>query len=95
VSAVVACRPETDALRHYLADLPSPEELASYLPANAINALVSSGFRRGGIECASDADAKLLREYGLCDFPSKVSNGRMLTVLGMRTRRIITEGPKP
>lgn len=84
---------ERRALSQYLADLPSPAEMAVILPAEVIDALSrATRGRDGSFTCCNDVDAKELRFYGLCDFPSKASTGRLLTVLGMQVRRIVMEG---
>ncbi|MBF5091931.1 hypothetical protein F1640_18420 [Novosphingobium sp. NBM11] len=82
---------ERRALAQYIADLPSPEEMAAILPADAIDALARAVRRPEGFMCRDAADAKALRFYGLCDYPSKISNGAMLTVLGMQVRRIVMD----
>ena len=76
---------ERRALPQYLAYLPSPAEVIDALSR-------ATRGRDGSFTCCNDVDAKELRFYGLCDFPSKASTGRLLTVLGMQVRRIVMEG---
>lgn len=78
---------EEHALRQYLADLPDPSDYAQELPLYVVEALGRVVMGRNGYRAAGKADARTLRQWGLCDCPSKISDGRELTNFGRAVRR--------
>lgn len=69
---------EARALRQYLADL---------LPLHVVDALGRVEQGRNGPRARDKMDAIILRRHGLCDCPSKISDGRDLTNFGRAVRR--------
>lgn len=78
---------EARALRQYLADLPDPADYAHELPLHVVDALGRVVSGRNGPRAADKRDAIILRRHGLCDTPSKISDGRDLTNFGRAVRR--------
>lgn len=79
------------ALAQYIADLPDPSEYALVLPEAVRSALATAYSTREGFTLLDPRTASQLRPYGLCDVPSSISNGRMLTAYGMKVRSVILE----
>ena len=71
-------------LRRYLAQLPTPAELAAELPDYVREALTAATRTREGWRTANARHAQLLRTRGLCDIAKP-----LLTVLGTQVRAII------
>lgn len=78
---------EARALRQYLADLPDPADFAHELPLHVVDALGRVEQGRNGPRARDKMDAIILRRHGLCDCPSKISDGRDLTNFGRAVRR--------
>lgn len=78
---------EARALRQYIADLPDPADYAHILPLYVVEALGRVHQGRNGLRAADKLDARSLRQWGLCDTPSKISDGRDLTNFGRAVRR--------
>lgn len=78
---------EARALRQYIADLPDPAVYAHELPLSVVDALGRVEQGRNGPRAVNNADGAILRRYGLCDYPSKISDGRDLTNFGRAVRR--------
>lgn len=78
---------EARALRQYLADLPDPADYAQELPLHVVEALGRVVQGRNGPRAADKLDARTLRQHGLCDCPSMISDGRDLTNFGRAVRR--------
>lgn len=85
--APVSLNAEEHALRQYLADLPEPADYAQELPLFVVEALGRVVMGRNGLRAADRADARTLRQWGLCDCPSTISDGRELTNFGRAVRR--------
>ena len=75
---------ERDALRRYMADLPDPAAYAASLPLGIADLLEAHIAMRGGPHAVSEAVAKRLRPYGLCEV-----QGRHLSNFGCAVRRAI------
>lgn len=79
---------EERAMRQYIADLPDPAEYAAELPLHVVEALQRATLGRQGWT-ATPGDARLLRYWGLCDFPTSTSNGRQLTNIACAVRKLL------
>lgn len=78
---------EARALRQYIAELPDPADFAHELPLLVVDALGRVEQGRNGPRARDKMDAIILRRHGLCDTPSKISDGRDLTNFGRAVRR--------
>lgn len=85
--APIPLNAEERALRQYLADLPDPADFGFELPLHVVDALGRVIFGRNGPRAVNKIDAIILRRHGLCDCPSKNSDGRDLTNFGRAVRR--------
>lgn len=78
-------RAEMDELRErerHLGPIPDPKEWAWKLPAAIVATITSPQCIIRGSYCASDAVARVLRSYGLCEY-----GGRQLSVFGCAVRK--------
>ncbi|BEV02238.1 hypothetical protein [Novosphingobium olei] len=81
---------ERRAIAQYLADLPEPAEYLRELPLPVVEALHRAVLGRQGWTAMAE-DVRLLRYWGLCDFPTSSSNGRQLTNLACAVRKLLAD----
>jgi len=84
--AAATARAEARAMQQFVQEMPSPEEIAAELPERVANALMASHRANGFWVVASEAGAKILRPYGLCDCGT---NCRFLTAFGIKVRKAL------
>lgn len=74
-------RAKRDAQRALARDIPDPVAVAQYMSLYLVEALLRSHKTHVGIVEVAEADAELLRPYGICEY-----GGRYLTAHGMAVR---------
>lgn len=77
-------RARNDALRDFIADLPDPATVASFMPLHLVQALCGAYQHIDGWR-VHDEHAAALRPYGLVEY----GGGRGLTAFGYAVRRIL------
>ena len=72
-----------------MADLPDVADFARALPRPIALALARATYDKHapGYRAITPADAAILRRFGLCDFPSAIGTGLLLTNFGYDVRR--------
>lgn len=92
-------RAKIDAIKHEererqrdLGPIPDPKEIAWHLPESIVATLTSPQCILRNSYCATEAVAAVLRPYGLCEYPTRISKGWGLTNFGCAVLKELIEG---